>query len=126
VSQICAQHGKTIFDDPDFNATILEIGEFGLDLLREVREYQSTRAEEEFAEKTISYRMSWINLKTLELKQRVDSLGKILRGVAKGFEMIESLKACFVFGGGRYFNLLCSFHNIINCATYLYDSELSR
>lgn len=35
VSRICAQQGKTIIDSPHLSASIVENGEFGLDILRE-------------------------------------------------------------------------------------------
>ena len=43
VSQVCAKQGRTIIDTPDLNVIIVEITEFGLDLLREVLKYENRR-----------------------------------------------------------------------------------
>jgi hypothetical protein len=46
VSHICAQQGRTVIDSPDLSASIVEIGEFGLDILREAVMNGNERVEE--------------------------------------------------------------------------------
>lgn len=46
VSQICAQQGRTVVDSPGLSASIVENGEFGLDILREALINGDERLEE--------------------------------------------------------------------------------
>ena len=46
VSHICAQQGRIVVDRPDLSASIVENGEFGLDILREVLKNGDDREEE--------------------------------------------------------------------------------
>jgi hypothetical protein len=100
VSQVCAKQGRTIIDTPDLNAIIVEIGEFGLDLLREVLKYENRRVEEEVARNIVL--MEELDEKkdeTLELQRRVGSVSKILRKVAKGVEAGKISENMFTFWG---------------------------
>jgi hypothetical protein len=87
VSQVCAQQGRRIIDSPDLNAIIVEVGEFGLDLLREVLKYETRRVEKEVARNTaLKVGLNKKEDETLELQRRIDSVSRILRKVVKGVE----------------------------------------
>ncbi len=87
VSRFCAQQGRTIIDNPDFNAIIVEIGEFGLDLLREVLKYENRRVEEAIARNTaLKEELDEKKDEALELQRQVGSVSKVLRNVARSVE----------------------------------------
>jgi len=84
VSQVCAAQGRTIIDSPDLNAIIVEIGEFGLDLLREVLNYENRRVEEAVARNTVlKEKMNEKKDDIFELQRRVSSVSKVLKRVAE-------------------------------------------
>ncbi|CZR53758.1 uncharacterized protein PAC_03639 [Phialocephala subalpina] len=98
VSQVCAQQGTTIVDRPDLNSTIVEVGEFGLDLLREV-----LKDKRRLAEKAVAINIALkedLNEKkdeTIELQRRLGSVSKVLRKVAKDVETGRVSENMFIF-----------------------------
>ena len=100
VSQVCAQQGRRIIDSPELNAIIVETGEFGLDLLREVLKYETRRVEKEVARNTaLKEELNEKKDETLELQRRVGSVSRILRKVAKGVETGKLSETMFSFWG---------------------------
>jgi hypothetical protein len=99
VSQVCVQQGRTIVDSPDLNAIIVEIGEFGLDLLREVLKYENRRVEEAVVRNTaLKEELDKKEDETIELQRRVASVGTVLRKVAKDVETGRVSASMFIFG----------------------------
>jgi hypothetical protein len=87
VSQVCAQQGRTIVDSPDLNTVIVKIGEFGLDLLREVLEYENMRVEEAVATNAVlTGKIKGQKAEIVELQRRVGAVSKILTKTAKDIE----------------------------------------
>ncbi|KAH8656126.1 hypothetical protein BGZ60DRAFT_417837 [Tricladium varicosporioides] len=87
VSQLCAQRGRTIIDNSDLNSIIVEIGEFGLDLLCEVLKYENKRFEEAITTNiALGEELKKRETETMELQRRVSSVSKVLRKVAKEVE----------------------------------------
>jgi hypothetical protein len=87
VSQVCAQQGRTIVDSPDLNATIVEVGEFGLDLLREVLKDENKRVEVAVARNTVlKEELNKKKDENIELERRLGSVSKVLRKVARDVE----------------------------------------
>jgi hypothetical protein len=100
VSQVCAQQGRRIIDSPDLNAIIVEAGEFGLDLLREVLKYETGRVEKEVARNTaLKVELNKKKDETLEFQRRVDFVSRILRKVVKGVETGQISENVFRFWG---------------------------
>ena len=98
VSQVCGQQGRKIVDSPDLNATIVEIGEFGLDLLREVLKYENRRVEEAVARNAVLKKeLNEKKDETIELQRRVGSVSKVLRKVAKDVETGRVSENMFIF-----------------------------
>jgi len=87
VAQVCAQQGSTIVDSPDLNTIVVEVGEFGLDLLREVLKYENRRLEEA-VERNAALREELSEKKdeNIKLQRRVGSVSKLSRKVAKDVE----------------------------------------
>lgn len=87
MSQVCAQHGRTIVDSPNLTDIILEAGEFGLDFLREVLKYKNKRVEEAVARNSaLKGELEEKKDETIELQRRLGSVGKVLRKLAKDVE----------------------------------------
>jgi hypothetical protein len=100
VSQVCAQQGRIIIDSPCLNAIIVEIGEFGLDLLREVLKYENRRVKKEVTKNTaLKEELNEKEDETLELQRRVDSVSKILKKIVKGVETGKISENMFRFLG---------------------------
>ncbi|TVY28203.1 hypothetical protein LHYA1_G003352 [Lachnellula hyalina] len=98
VSQVCAQHGRTIVDSPDLSDIILEVGEFGLDLLREVLKYENGRVEEAVARNSaLEGELEEKKDETIELQRKLRSVGKVLKNSAKGLEMGRGSENMFMF-----------------------------
>jgi hypothetical protein len=98
VSQVCAQQGGTIVDSPDLSATILEVGEFGLDLLREVLKYQDRRMEKAVVRnRALKEELEKKEDETIELQRRLGSVGKVLRRLANDVEMGRVSENMFLF-----------------------------
>ena len=78
----------------------MEIGEFGLDLLREVLKYETRRVEKEVARNAaLKEELNEKKDETLELQRRVGSVSRILRKVAKGVETGKLSETMFSFWG---------------------------
>lgn len=87
VSQVCAQQGRTIVENPDLSNIILEVGEFGLDLLREVLNYENRRVEKAVARNSALKReLEEKEDETIELRRQLTSVGKALRKLASDAE----------------------------------------
>jgi hypothetical protein len=99
VSQICAQLGRTIVGSSYLNAIIVEIGEFGLDLLREVLEYENRRVEEAVVRNiALKEELKEKKKETIELQRQVGSVVKVLRNVAKDVETGRVYANMYLFG----------------------------
>ncbi|KAE8440474.1 hypothetical protein EG329_007440 [Mollisiaceae sp. DMI_Dod_QoI] len=99
VSQACAEHGGRIVASQDLNAILVEVGEFGLDLLREVLKYESTRADEDVARNTaLQEELDEKKDEIVELQRRIGSVSKALRKVAKDVETGRVSANWFSFG----------------------------
>jgi len=100
VSRVCAPQGSTIVGNPDLNATIVEIGEFGLDLLREVLKYENRRVEEAVARNAVlKEELNEKKNEIIEFQRRVGlgSVSKVLRKEAKDVETGRVSENMFLF-----------------------------
>lgn len=100
VSQVCAEQGSLIIDSPDLNAIVVEIGEFGLDLLREVLKCGDKRVEEEVARNTLlEAELNKKKAETADFQRRAISTSKALKKVAKAVETGKISENMFSFWG---------------------------
>lgn len=81
VSHICAQQGRTVVDSPDLSASIVEIGEFGLDILRKALMNVDERVEEATAKNAALQR---------KVKDKKGQIGAIKTILTKLVDEIEA------------------------------------
>lgn len=85
-------------DSPDLSAPISEVGEFGLDLLREVLKYENRRVEEEVAKNTVlKEKVEEKKEEAMELKRRLGSVSKVMKNLAKDVETGRVYENMFLY-----------------------------
>jgi len=83
VSQICAPKGKIIAESPDLNGSILQVGDFGLDLLRAVLDYENRRMEKEVTSNAaLGEKLKKKEEEIVKLQRQASSVSKLLKKVA--------------------------------------------
>ncbi len=80
LSQLCAQEGRRIVNGPYLNALVIEVGEFGLDLIREVLKYENGRVKEAAARNAaLNEELDKKKDENIEHKRQDGSVSKVLR-----------------------------------------------
>lgn len=83
VSQICARRGREMVENPDVNPVIVEVGDFALDLLREVLKCEDVRVEEaEPRNRSLRGKMKSKMNEIVELERRVGAVSRVLTNLA--------------------------------------------
>jgi len=98
VCQVCAAQGRLIVDNPDLNATIVDNGEFGLDLLREVLTYENRRLEKEVARNAkLTEGLKKKEEKVIGLQHEAGVVGKLLGRIGADVEAGKVSTKRFLF-----------------------------